>query len=145
MTKISSIKSPEVPVLIVDDNPQYTQLLKRILAGAFGYKDITTVENTVDALAMIEKDPKKFQLLFIDYRFPDGHTGGELLTQLNQQALMDDRVAFLITSEPTLENQKQALKAGARGVVAKPFDRARIQEQLDKAERVIKADRGESF
>lgn len=140
-----SITSPGTPILIVDDNPQYTQLLKRILGTGFGYQDITTVNTTEAAYKLISESPERFQMLFVDFRFPEGATGGDLLTRLKDSNLMDEKVAFLITSEPTVDNQKQALKAGAQGVVAKPFDRNSIQQQLDKVARAERLDDEKQF
>jgi DNA-binding NtrC family response regulator len=145
MTKLTTINDAQTNVLIVDDNLQYTQVLKRILQGAFGYLNITSVDNTAAAYDLIAKEPEKFQLLFIDYNFPTGETGGALLEKLKQTELMDNRVAFLITSEPTVENVKEATQAGAMGVVAKPFSREELKKQLEKAERSIVVDNTESF
>ena len=145
MTKLTTINDAQTNVLIVDDNLQYTQVLKRILQGAFGYRNITSVDNTSAAYDLIAKEPERFQLLFVDYNFPDGETGGALLEKLKQSALMANRVAFLITSEPTVDNMKEATQAGALGVVAKPFDREELKKQLEKAERSIVVDNAESF
>ena len=139
------ITNPETSILIVDDNPQYTMVLKKILTAAFGYLNITSVDSTVKAYDILKTDPGRFQLLFIDYNFPDGHTGGELLTRLATEELLGDKVAFLITSEPTVDNTKAALKAGARGVVAKPFDRKDLLKQLEKADRAAYIDSLDSF
>ncbi len=143
--RTTKILTEETSVLIVDDNPQFSSILKMILGQGFGFKQITTVDSTEAAYSLINQAPEKFQLLFVDFRFPGGETGGDLLEKLKQQALLDDKVAFLITSEPTIDNQKQALKAGAMGVVAKPFDRNALRMQLEKADRALKADAGESF
>jgi CheY-like chemotaxis protein len=139
------VTNPNTSVLIVDDNPQYADLLRRILSGGFGYRNITVVHDTEEAFRLIGGDPEKFQLMFVDYRFPEQQTGGELLTRLKACGFMKERVAFLITSEPTVENQKQAQKAGAAGVVAKPFDREKLRLQIAKAERDEKLDNVDSF
>ena len=69
--------------------------------------------------------------MFVDQNFPEGQSGGELLSRLKASHLMDQRVAFLISSEPTVENMKHAMACGARGVLAKPFDRAELKKQLE--------------
>ena len=145
MSKLTTINDARTNVLIVDDNLQYTQVLKRILQGAFGYRNITSVDTTNAAYDLIAKEPERFQLLFVDYNFPGGETGGALLEKLKQSELMANRVAFLITSEPTVDNVKEATQAGALGVVAKPFDREELKKQLEKAERSIVVDNTESF
>ena len=135
----------DTPILIVDDNVQFANLLKRILEGAFGYKNITMLEDSDAAYSLINSDPQRFKLLFVDFNFPSGNTGGELLTRLAANSLLKNKAAFLITSEPSTENVNQAKRAGAVGVVAKPFDRQELQRQLEIAERRLQVDNGEFF
>ena len=142
---LTTIASPETPVLIVDDNTQYASVLTQMLSRGMGYKDVTAVDSLDKAYELILGAPDRFQLLFVDFRFPDGQNGGQFLERLSRKKLLSGKVAFLITSEPTIENQKQAIGAGARGVVAKPFDRKQLAEQLEKAERSILADQTDSF
>lgn len=145
MTSVKTLRAVETPILIVDDNLQYTMVLKTILKGVFGYTDIVSVDNPDAGFELIQKEPKSRTLLFIDYNFPSGQTGGELLERLASAGLMEGKIAFLITSEPTVENQKQAIEAGAQGVVAKPFDRDALRAALERAERRLIADSTESF
>jgi DNA-binding NtrC family response regulator len=128
-------------ILIVDDNPQYTQLLKTILTKGFGFTDVATAPDASTALTMTEAE-RGFTLFFVDYNLSLGTTGGDLLTTLSAQHKLDNASAFLITSEPTVENQREALKAGAVGVVAKPFDRERIRLHLLKAQRARETSKG---
>lgn len=139
------ITDPSTPILIVDDNSQFTQVLRRILESGLGYHNITNVQTTQQAFELISAQPDQFKLLFVDYHFPDGTTGGVLLEHLKAAQLLKDKIAFLITSEPTVDNLKQAVAAGAMGVVAKPFDRVELKKMLDKAERSIIIDRSEGF
>ncbi len=140
-----SIRDAATPILIVDDNLQYSEILKRVLGQGMGYSNITAVHSTAEAFELLSREPQRFSLLFVDYRFPEGETGGELLERLKSERLLSDKVAFLITSEPNVDNQRQALNAGARGVVAKPFNRKVLEEQLEKAQRSLDADQNESF
>jgi len=135
----------QAPVLIVDDNQQYAQVLKRILEQGFGYLNVSHVADTESGFEQIRSQPRHFVLLFVDYRFAGGGTGVELLQRLDREGLMQGLVAFLITSEPTPENQRAATEAGALGVVAKPFDRAELGRQLEKARRAFEVESKESF
>ncbi len=141
----TGIMAPETEVLIVDDNPQYSLVLSKILEASFGYKHITKVTSTEAARELIAQDPDRFKLLFVDYRFPDGHSGGELLEALKRNELMKDKVAFLVTSEPTPENMKQARDSGAVSVLAKPFDRDALRRNLEKAERTLGGQEWDEF
>lgn len=145
VSRLNTLNPAQTSVLIVDDSTQYADVLKRLLKGVFGYTDITAVECTRDAYQAISKDPERFRLIFVDYNFPDGENGTDLLARLKGSNLMDERIAFLITSEPTVDNMKAATSAGALGVVAKPFDRAELKLQLDKAAQKVITDNTESF
>ena len=138
---MTSVRDSTTSVLIVDDSVEYTAVLSKLLKGVFGYQQVTTVSSTADAYALLKGHPGTFQLLFVDYRFPTGSTVGDFLERLSKEELLADKVAFLITSEPTVDNIKQARAAGAVGVVAKPFDREQLRLQLEKAERAIKTER----
>lgn len=136
---------PSAPVLIVDDNVQYAQLLKRILQSGFGFSSITVVDSPENALNVINQEPSYFRLLFVDYQFPGGLTGGDLLGYLKEKKMLEGKAAFLITADPTMDNLKQAMAAGAKGVVAKPFDRQELKKQLQKAERSMEMKEDDSF
>lgn len=132
-------------VLIVDDNRQFATVLKKTLEGAFGFTSVTCIDNIAEAYQTIEGEPDRFGLLFIDFRFPSGETGGELLEKLAAADLIKGKAAFLITSEPTPENLAQAVAAGALGVLAKPFDRADLARHISNAERRLAMESAESF
>ncbi len=138
-----SPKNTNLPVLIVDDNVQYAQLLRRILESTFGFTNITAVDELDKARVLITKEPEHFKLLFIDYNFPNGDTGGNLLSDLAGANLLDGKAAFLITSEPSNKNMEQACTAGALGVVVKPFNKVDLQLKIGKGLRHLEPD--ESF
>ncbi len=132
-----NLPGSEGAILIVDDSLQYSKVLSMLLKNAFGYQDITVVANMADADQAIEAEPDKFKLFFVDYHFPDGKNGGEFLRKLQDKSILNEAVAFLITAEPTIDNMQEAMRAGALGVVAKPFDRTQLANSLDKARRAM--------
>lgn len=144
-SKLKGIEPTETSVLIVDDSQQYATVLKKILGSVFGYTDVTTVNSTEQAYDLVSSEPQRFKLMFVDYNFPTGQSGGELLKQLAASDLLREKAAFLITSEPTVDIVKSALTAGALGVVAKPFDRSELGKQLEHAARAVMLDKNESF
>ncbi len=118
--------------LIVDDSASYASVLRKILEAGLGMNDVVYCSSLTEAETLILGNPSRFSLLFVDYRFPTGGNGVELLEKLNGK-IPDSTVKFLITSEPNPENVKRAMAAGAKGVVAKPFDRAQLTQQLERA------------
>lgn len=143
--KRASILNPDMPVLIVDDSMQFAAVLRKMLEVGLGYRDITHVENTAKGYELISGSPNHYGLIFVDFRFPDGNTGGELLSRLGAEGLLTHVIAFLITSEPSSENLKQAKDAGAFGIIAKPFNREVLKTQLERAEASIAADNIDYF
>ena len=132
------------PILIVDDNPQYSLVLQRILQSVFQFECISVCDTLAAGYAALKQQRGFYKLIFVDFRFPGTETGAELLVKLAREGLLKDVSAFLITSEPTVDNMKMAHSAGAVGVVAKPFDRDELAKQLEKASRLIKLE-SESF
>jgi CheY-like chemotaxis protein len=112
---------------------------------ALGTTTLQPLNRIEDGYHLIANQPDRFGMLFCDFHFPSGVTGGELLRRLSNEQRLQNVVAFLITSEPTVDNVKEARQAGAVGVVAKPFDRDELERQLDKAERNFQLNEGESF
>jgi DNA-binding NtrC family response regulator len=141
----NKLNSNETPILIVDDSLQYSQVLQKILKVAFGYQQVTTVASVEEAEKVLADNPDYFKLFFVDYNLPNGRTGTEFLEQLKDQNELNQSVAFLITADPSVENQKEALRYGALGVVAKPFDRKELEKQLDKAKRSLECREEDSF
>jgi len=140
-----SIDPRTASVLIVEDSSHYSLVLERLLSRGLGYKNITTFSNTLDAYTMIKVNPERFSILFIDYNFPSGDNGAELIAKLRDEGLLEGKIALVITSDPSLENAKAATAAGALGLVAKPFDAHQLKVQLEKAQRACFADSQDYF
>ena len=131
-------------ILIVDDSPQFSMILSRLLSGVFGYSSIVSLSNTADALERINATPSEFGLVFLDFHFPSGLNGAQLLAALSERELLGQKIIFLMSSDPTAEALQQVLKSGAAGVITKPFDREELKRQLDRAVRLAAGDE-ESF
>ncbi len=102
-------------ILVVDDEPTVLQLCAKILASE-GYR-VREAHGGQEALARLEFE--RFDLLLVDIRMPDV----DGLTVLQKARQFDPgMVAVTITGYGTLENAIEALRAGARGFLLKPFD-----------------------
>jgi CheY-like chemotaxis protein len=129
----------------VEDSVHYAKVLRRLLEHGLGYTNITHVERTFEAMELIQNEPDRFHVLFVDYNFPTGDNGGTFLESLKARNLIGNKVAFLITSEPSLDKLEQATRAGAVGVVAKPFDRQQLTQQIERAKRMLFAESQDYF
>ena len=135
----------DTPILIVDDSTEFSRLLSRLLSGVFGFKSITVLSSTDEAYERVSNNPGEFKLMFLDFHFPSGRNGGELLTAFAESGWVSGKVIFLMSSDPTAEALQRVLKAGAAGIITKPFDREELKRQLERAERLAAEDSEESF
>jgi response regulator of citrate/malate metabolism len=132
-------------VLIVEDNLQYASLLTKILQKQCGFLNVVSVPDTDSAYELISTEPDAYNILFIDFHFPQGKTGGQLIDKLKAESFLDKKAAFLITAEPDADNVRQVQAAGVIGVIAKPFEIKQIEKQLLKAERFMALGESDSF
>jgi two-component system, chemotaxis family, chemotaxis protein CheY len=104
-------------ILIVDDSRAMRMMVKRVL-GQIGLRDATFEEagNGAEALAAIRADPP--DLVLSDWNMPE-MSGLELLQALKADGL--DMPFGFVTSETTAEMREQAILAGSRFLIAKPF------------------------
>lgn len=135
----------QTEILIVDDSLQYAKVLDRILRQGLGYSNITTARSVEEAETIISSDAHHFDLVFVDHNLGQGATGCDLLREISESKVMRNAVFFLITSEPSSENMKKALDAGAAGLIAKPFDRELLRQHLMQAAKYQEMAEEESF
>jgi CheY-like chemotaxis protein len=113
----------ESRVVIVDDNSANVRVLQRLLedAGLDGAEGFTDGRRALDRC--LDSPP---DLLLLDLRMP-GLDGFAVLQAL-QSALPSD--AFLpvlvLTGDDSVETKEQALAAGAKDFLAKPFDAVEV-------------------
>lgn len=115
-------------ILVADDDPDLLDLLQMDLTYQ-GY-DILTATNGKDALqiAMAEK----LDLILLDVMMPyiDGyHVAYELTNKLGPKA---PRIVIM-TSRDTAREKGIALMSGAHEVIQKPFEMAKLHEQVAAA------------
>jgi two-component system, NtrC family, response regulator AtoC len=113
-------------ILVVDDNAALAKAVQRYLtARGCEVRAATTLS---DARRMLEE--QAVDILFVDYSLPDG-TGAELVRWgLNQQRLA---TAYCITGVAITPNVVEAMRAGCRDVLEKPFDLERLDPLIATA------------
>ncbi len=105
----------KISILIVDDEQNVSQLLKKVLSKK-GYKTYA-VSSALDALDII--NAYHIDIVITDIKMPD-MDGIALLKAIKE---MDSSIAvILITAFATLETAVEALKIGARDYITKPFN-----------------------
>lgn len=114
----------QVPVLVIDDNEDTLQLLKRYAAGTrFG---LTTTRDTANLLALV--DEIKPRLIVLDIMMPR-ENGWIVLGRLRQHPPTRDAPIIICTILP---QEKLALSLGANAFLKKPVSRQAFLDLLNQ-------------
>lgn len=116
-------------VLYVDDDEALVFLVRRVLTRK-GF-DVHTFTSPQDALAWLQQDPQRVDLLVTDYNMP-GYSGVELLRDV--KALRPELPVALASGYVTPEIEHNALTHGAAALIHKPND---VSELCDTVQRLL--------
>ena len=107
----------QLSLLIVDDETDLLDGLKRILPYELENTTIMVSASPIKALELVGRNP--FDLVLMDVRMPE-MDGIELLEQVKK---IDPRVTvIMMTAYGSIETAVQAIKMGAYDFITKPFD-----------------------
>jgi len=116
-------------ILIVDDQASNIELLQQLLVET-GYRHISTTENPAEVCGLHRHQP--FDLILLDLQMP-GMDGFQVMEGLKTSINDDYLPVIVLTAQPGYK--LQALQAGARDFISKPFDlvevRTRIRNMLE--------------
>ncbi|MES2320453.1 MAG: EAL domain-containing protein [Pseudomonadota bacterium] len=111
-------------ILIVDDQTVNVQLLEYLLTNT-GYTNVSsTTDPTAVAALHVEK---RFDLIILDLHMP-GMNGFEVMEALKPLESESWLPVLVVTAEP--DKKLQALDAGARDFVGKPFDPVEVLTRI---------------
>lgn len=118
----------EVHALIVDDSSVMRKIVERSLRQA-GIEALVVEEagNGNEALERLRTGA--FDLILSDINMP-GMDGLELVRQIKAQNLAPAAPVVMITTESSEEHVRQAIAAGARGYIRKPFTPEQVKERV---------------
>ena len=112
----------DVRVLVIDDEPDSRNLLKRMLEQR--HAAVQTGESVVDALAALARSP--FHVVVSDIGMPD-QDGYDLVRQLRSlPGKAASTPAIAVTAFARAEDRRRALGAGFQRHIAKPVDPAEL-------------------
>ncbi|MBU4117524.1 MAG: response regulator, partial [Proteobacteria bacterium] len=103
-------------VLLVDDDEIISTMLQQVLRS-LGYQ-VTSCNNSLDALACIVREPTAFDLLITDMTMPN-LTGYQLAQKV--LAIRSNLPIILCTGFSELINKEQAQALGIRAYLMKPI------------------------
>lgn len=118
----------EVRTLIVDDSSVMRKIIERSLRQA-GLDALVVHEagSGVEGLEVLKSTP--VDLILSDINMP-AMDGLEFLRQISVQNLAVGVPVVMITTESSEEHVKQAIEAGAKGYIRKPFTAEQVKERV---------------
>jgi CheY-like chemotaxis protein len=117
---------PTKSILIVDDNPVNSKLIRVLLAGE-GY-DVHTAGDADEALRVLKNLSP--QLILMDVQLP-GTDGLELTRRLKADPATRDIKILGLTAYAMKGDREKILAAGCDGYIAKPIDTRALPGMLE--------------
>jgi putative two-component system response regulator len=114
-------------ILICDDQEANVELLTRMLEGA-GYLDLTGTTDGETAVELSAESPPDLILLDLHMPEPDGFEVMRRLEPLPEGVWLP---ILVLTADPSSEAKQQALSAGARDFLTKPFDATEVLLRIE--------------
>lgn len=121
---ISSSDILAARILVVDDQASNVALFQLLLAEA-GYRHVTTTQNPKEVFGLHQGEP--FDLILLDLVMPD-MDGFEVMAQLQRSGGDPYLPVIVLTAEPG--HKLQALQAGAKDFLSRPFDLLEVKTRI---------------
>ncbi|TVM00679.1 MAG: hypothetical protein CV087_12865 [Candidatus Brocadia sp. WS118] len=113
-------------ILVVDDSNTDLRIIRKLLGNE--YKVLVT-DNPNSALSILQKN--HLDLVLIDAHIP-GVNGITLCERFRRNAMSHTIPIIICSSSPTQETVIQAIRAGAKDFLVKPFTRQILIEKINK-------------
>lgn len=110
-------------ILVVDDDVFNLEILSEHLEDA-GYEPVT-VTNGVEAWALLEESPARFDAVLLDRMMPE-MDGIEVLGRIKQHPDLKTIPVIMQTAKASKHDILEGLQAGAYYYLTKPFERAQL-------------------
>lgn len=111
-------------ILIVDDQAANVQLLEQLLSEA-GYTNLSATMNPADVCAL--HDQYQYDLILLDIQMP-GMDGFQVMERLKANDTDSYLPVIVLTAQPM--HKLNALKAGAKDFISKPFDLVEVKTRI---------------
>jgi len=108
-------------VLVVDDEPINLMVIIEHFKDFEQAYTIETADNGYAAMAMMEADPARFDIVLLDRMMP-GMSGMDVLAKMKQDAALQKIPVILQTACATEAQILEGMMAGAHYYLTKPFD-----------------------
>jgi two-component system chemotaxis response regulator CheY len=117
-----------IRTLIVDDSSVMRKIVERALRQAgLDLLEVHEAGSGVEGLEVLKAQP--VDLILSDINMPT-MDGLEFVRQIRAQNLAAGVPVVMITTESSEEHVRQAIQAGARGYIRKPFTAEQVKERV---------------
>ncbi len=118
----------DMKILIVDDFEMVRSIVRKFMTE-LGYSDMTEAENGAVALSKLKQD--NYDFLITDWNMPEMN-GLDLLKEVRSTESLQHIPVLMITAEAKRQQIIEAAQAGVNGYIVKPFNKADLEEKLNK-------------
>lgn len=121
-----TIPLQDLKVLIVEDNPQASKLLKKVLGGLGVHQAFCSADGR-EAQQFLDAADDMVDLIICDWEMPN-MTGIELLQQV--RTVYPDMPFIMVTGNADAESVKAAARYRVSGYIKKPYAPQQIADSL---------------
>lgn len=118
-------RNRETNILIIDDEPQISDVLSELLREKYG---CATTNSAEEALSLLEKE--NFNLVVSDIDL-GGISGIELIPLIHKK--LPDAVVIMISGKQSIESAIEAMRVGAFDYIQKPFELEHVEIAVERA------------
>jgi len=122
--KLSESDILNASILIVDDQESNVSLLERLL-GEAGYTSVASTMQPQEVCALHRKN--RYDLILLDLQMPE-MDGFQVMEALKTNAAESYLPVLVLTAQPG--HKLQALQAGAKDFISKPFDLVEVKTRI---------------
>jgi len=124
-TNVPDSPNRGLTILVIDDDPQVLKLTEQVLRSA--HFDVTATRSAIQALAFIENDGKKFDLVLSDVLMPE-MTGPEIIARITQRH--PDQLVVFMTGFPGDNTQLISDTLSKHKLIMKPFTSESLLKEI---------------
>jgi len=114
--------SQRIPILVVDDDPVFCDLLELNLRLS-GF-EVTLATSGAEALEIVKEQPHP-SVILLDVTMP-GMTGLEVLSELKYTKETENIPVFMLTAKTMLGDVERAFEIGADDYITKPVEMKKL-------------------
>lgn len=117
-------------ILLIDDSATMRKIQRNVL-NQMGYEDVVEAENGEDAIHQMKVHDFAIDLILCDWNMPKMN-GIEFVRKIRSVPNLQKIPIVMVTTEAERERIVEAIQAGAKGYVVKPFTPEVLREKIQQ-------------